>query len=171
MKLHMRLEQYRNTRKYGSVKQKKHASDQTFKLLESQLAKIIKSEKAYQKKLGPDFDIGSLSKKEKQLEKKYQVRIKKIKKELSKPENSYDFVVLCHPDEVDDMVCLALTSKLYKCRGKVKYIHKDMNPKGKRSKMKKNVPLCNRHMSQVLESSDLKTPPHGFMFESDLYTD
>ena len=165
----MRLDQYRHTRKYGTPKQKQNAAKKTLKLIRSQLAKTIKAEQSYQSKLDANFDTIALVKKEAAVDKKYNAIIKKLKKEMAKPENAHDFVTLCDPEEAEDMVCAALTTSLYKCRCKVKYIHKNMNPKGKRSKMKKNVPLCDRHMKQVLESDDQRTPPNGFMFESDLY--
>jgi len=73
--------------------------------------------------------------------------------------------------EEEELQCVCLTSTYTRCKLKVKYIYKNLNREGEKIRYKKNLPFCQKHLKEVMKSSDKKTLRFGFYYESELYED
>jgi|SaaInlStandDraft_4_1057021.scaffolds.fasta_scaffold14178_2 hypothetical protein len=80
-------------------------------------------------------------------------------------ENIYKFIYRIPENE---LVCHALTSTYKRCKRTAKYLHENMNDKKGTTKLKKNVPLCQIHCKQAVNSENNKSLKYGFYFESDM---
>ena len=86
---------------------------------------------------------------------KYNNSINKGKK---KNEYAYDKVYSISSEQVanNDLDCASLTSSYERCKGVVKFIHENVNGDGENYNFKKNIPLCSRHLKEMMMSDTNK---------------
>lgn len=71
--------------------------------------------------------------------------------------------------EENELECVSLNNTYERCKGKVKYIHENVNNKNEDLAYKKNLPLCSRHLKEMMRSDTKKKLKFGYYYESELY--
>ena len=83
----------------------------------------------------------------------------------------YDMVYMISSKAADELEleCVSLNNLYERCKGKVRYIHEDVNNNGENHAYKKNLPLCTRHLKEMMRSDTKTKLKFGYYYESELY--
>ena len=69
----------------------------------------------------------------------------------------------------NELDCVSLNNVYERCKGKVKYIHENVNSNNDNFNFKKNLPLCARHLKEMMASDNKIKLKFGYYYESELY--
>ena len=96
---------------------------------------------------------------------------KKMDKASNKFKYVYDNVYTVPIDivTVEELQCVSLNTTYDRCRGRVKYIHENVNHPGENFNYKKNLPFCDKHIKEIMKNSNNLSLKNGYYYESDLY--
>ena len=91
-----------------------------------------------------------------------------------KPKRDYVYdnvyIISSKVAEDNELECVSLNNAYERCKGKVRYIHENVNNNGEDYAHKKNLPLCTRHLNEMMRSDTRTKLKFGYYYESELYT-